>query len=315
MKLNTLLAAALFAALPAIVVAQSTTYPLTIQNGDNTLVFEHAPERAVTLNGHVTELALSLGLAPRMVGTAYLNHPILDELKADYDTIPILSDGTGSPSLEVVLGTDADFAFGRLSAFRDTAVAPVEKLKELGIDAYAVKGTLIKGATMADVYEDITNLGLIFDIQPATTALVEKIKGEIAEVTDVIAAAGRPKVKVLVYDSGEDAIYTTGKALQTHLIELAGGENIFADLDETWSNVSWEEAVARAPDVIVINDYGQTSAADKIALLKSNPALASVPAIQNDRFVVLPLPSAFEGVRNPDAVRTLAAGFYPDLFQ
>ncbi len=120
---------------------------------------------------------------------------------------------------------------------------------------------------------------------------------------------------MLVYDSGEDAIYTTGKALETQLIALAGGVNVFADLDETWSNVSWEEAVARAPEVIVINDYGQTSAADKIALLKHNPALASMPAIQNDRFVVLPLPSAFEGVRNPDAVRTLAAGFYPELFE
>lgn len=315
MKLTFLAAVALLTALPALAPAQSTSYPLTIQNGENTLVFEKAPERAVTLNGHVTELALSLGLAPKMVRAAYLNHPILDTLKADHTGIPILSDGTGSPSVEVVLGTNADFTIGRLSAFRDTAVAPVEKLKELGIHAYVVKGTLIKGATMADVYEDITNLGLIFDIQAAATALIETIKAEVAAVTDVIAAAGRPKVRVLVHDGDEDAMYATGKALQTHLIELAGGENAFADLHETWSNLSWEEAVARPPDAIVINDYGQTSAEAKITLLKGNPALASVPAIQNDRFVVLPPPSTFEGVRNPAAVRTLAAGFYPDLFE
>lgn len=315
MKLTLLLGAALLSMAPAIALAQATVYPLTIQNGDNTLVFDKAPERAVTLNGHVTELMLSLGLAPKMVGTAYLNHPILDSLKAEYDAIPILSDGTGSPSLEVVLATGADFTFGRLSAYRDTAVAPVEKLKELGINAYAVKGTLIKGATMDDVYEDIANIGQIFDIQPAAGALIERIRGEIGAVEATIAKAGKPPVKVLVYDSGEDAIYTTGKALETQLIALAGGVNVFADLDETWSNVSWEEAVARAPEVIVINDYGQTSAADKIALLKHNPALASIPAILNDRFVVLALPSAFEGVRNPDAVRTLAAGFYPELFE
>jgi iron complex transport system substrate-binding protein len=315
MKLTLLLGAALLSMAPAIALAQATVYPLTIQNGDNTLVFDKAPERAVTLNGHVTELMLSLGLAPRMVGTAYLNHPILDSLKAEYDAIPILSDGTGSPSLEVVLATGADFTFGRLSAYRDTAVAPVEKLKELGINAYAVKGTLIKGATMDDVYEDIANIGQIFDIQPTAGALIERIRGEIGAVEATIVKASKPPVKVLVYDSGEDAIYTTGKALETQLIALAGGVNVFADLDETWSDVSWEEAVARAPEVIVINDYGQTSAADKIALLKHNPALASMPAIQNDRFVVLPLPSAFEGVRNPDAVRTLAAGFYPELFE
>ena len=133
MKLTLLLGAALLSMAPAIALAQATVYPLTIQNGDNTLVFDKAPERAVTLNGHVTELMLSLGLAPNMVGTAYLNHPILDSLKAEYDAIPILSDGTGSPSLEVVLATGADFTFGRLNAYRDTAVAPVEKLKELGV--------------------------------------------------------------------------------------------------------------------------------------------------------------------------------------
>ena len=314
MHLRSFLLAATLAVASTAGFAQQTSYPLTIQNGDHTLVFEKAPERAVSLNGHTTETMLSLGLAPKMVGTAYLNHPILDSLKAEYDAIPILSDGTGSPSLEVVLGTEADFTYGRQSAYRDTAVATVDTLKEMGVDAFAVKGTLIKGATMDDVYDDIYNLGKIFDIQERAAGLIARIKGEIAETHAVVADVKEP-VRVMVYDSGDDVIYTTGKALQTNLIELAGGKNVFDDLSETWSSVSWEEAVARSPDVIVINDYGTISAEAKIAMLKGNPALASMPAIQNDRFVILPLPSAFEGVRNPDAVRTLAKGFYPELFK
>lgn len=315
MNLKSLMVATLVVAWPATALAQSTVYPLTIENGENSLIFEKAPERAVSLNGHTTEIILALGLASKMVGTAYVNHPILPELKAEYDKVPSLSDGTSYPSLEVLLGAEPDFTYGRLSAHSDTALGPVDKLKELGVNAYVVKGTLIKGATMDDVYEDISKLGQIFDIQPTANALIDKMKGEIGEVQAKVAAANLPKVKVLVYDSGEDAIYTTGRALQTHLIGLAGGDNVFADVDETWSNVSWEEAVERAPDVIVINDYGSTTAQQKIDLLKNNPALASIPAIQNDRFVILPLPSAFEGVRDPEAVRTLAAGFYPELFQ
>jgi len=301
---------ALGIALPAL--AAPTVYPLTIENGPHTLTFEKAPERAVTFNGHATELMLALGLADRMVGTAYMNHPVLESLKAKYDTIPVLAEQ--SPSLEVVLGVEPDFAFGRLSAFRDTAVAPVPVLQELGIEAYAVTGTLIKSATMEDVYLDIANLGAIFDVNDEAEALIETLREEIAEVTAVIEGVEEP-VTVMVYDSGTDAIYTTGKALQTHLIELAGGINVFADLDETWANVSWEEAVAKAPQVIVINDYGRVSAEEKISFLKSNPALATIPAIAHERFVVMPLPSAFEGVRNPDAVRTLARGFYPELFR
>lgn len=303
---------AISAAVPA--EAQETDYPVTIQNGDHTLIIDAPPERAVSLNGHTTELMLTLGLGDRMVGTAYMNYPVLEPLEAAYDEVPVLSDGTGYPSLEVLLGAGADFTYGRDSAYRDTAVGSVERLGAVGINAYVVKGTVIHGATMDDVYEDIRNLGLIFDVQPRATALIDSIEGEISAVQATLAEVADP-VDVLVYDSGHDGIYTTGQALQTALIELAGGRNIFDDIDDTWAMVSWEEAVVRNPEVIVINDYGETSAEAKIAMLKDRPALASIPAIENDRFVVLPLPGAFEGVRNADAVRTLAEGFYPDLFR
>lgn len=296
--------------------AQSTSYPLTIQNGDRAVTFEKAPEKAVSLNGHTTEIMLTLGLAPRMVGTAYNDDPILPNLKADYDNIPMLSGGESYPSAEVVAGTGADFAFGRLSAFRDTTVATPERLKDLGITSYIVQGTLVKGTpeSMEDVYADIENIGRIFDIQPKAAELIASMKQEIGTVTAKVASVGQP-VKVLVYDSGDKTVYTAGKALETALIALAGGENVFADLSDTWADVNFEDVVARAPDVIVINDYSGDSADKKMADIKANPALATVPAVQNDRFVVLPLNDVFEGVRNPRAIATLASGFYPDLFK
>ncbi|TGG93849.1 ABC transporter substrate-binding protein [Natronospirillum operosum] len=293
--------------------AEQTEYPLTIENNGVTLQFDGPPERAISLNGHTTELMLSLGLADRMVGTAYLNHPLLEHLEDDYADIPQLSGGTSYPSLEVVLGTDADFTYGRDSAYRDTAVATPERLLEMGINAYAVEGTLVTNATMDHVYQDIRNLGRIFDIQPRAEALIDEIETEIAAVQDAVADVDNT-VRVFVYDMGESTAYTTGRALQTHLIELAGGYNVFGDLEETWQMVNWEEVVDRNPDVIVINDYGQTSAESKIRFLLENPALSDVAAIKNEHFVVLPLPAAFEGVRNPSAVRTLAEGFYPEAF-
>jgi iron complex transport system substrate-binding protein len=121
-------------------------------------------------------------------------------------------------------------------------------------------------------------------------------------------------VRVLVYDAGTDDLFTAGQSLQTHLIALAGGKNIFDDIEENWVTVSWEEAVARDPQVIVINDYGATPLADKIAFLENNPALSSIEAVQQKRFVAIPLPTVFEGVRNASAVRILAKGFYPEKF-
>ena len=44
------------------------------------------------------------------------------------------------------------------------------------------------------------------------------------------------------------------------------------DLKDSWTTVGWETVVDRDPDVIVINNYGDTSAARKKAFLKSYAA-------------------------------------------
>lgn len=291
----------------------ATTYPLTIQNGENTLVFEKAPERAVSLNLHTTELMLALGLADKLIGTAYGNATILPEFEAEYQAIPVLAERY--PTLEVLVAAEPDFTYGRGSAYGlgEDGVASVEQLAELGIQAYIVQGTLVEAGTMEDVYTDIHNLGQIFDIQPRAEELIQSMQAEISAIQEQIGDVDAP-VRVLVYDAGTDDLFTAGQSLQTHLISLAGGENVFSDVEANWTTVSWEEAVAREPEVIVINDYGEVSLAEKISFLENNPALSSMPAIQNKRFVAISLPSVFEGVRNPDAIRTLAEGFYPEKF-
>ena len=73
--------------------------------------------------------------------------------------------------------------------------------------------------------------------------------------------------------------------------------------------------VARNPDVIVVIDADWSSAHEKAAFLLSNPALASVNAIKNVRFVTVPFTSTSPGVRNPALVRQLAVALYPQYFQ
>lgn len=291
--------------------SSATIYPLTIQNGDHTLVFEKAPERAVSLNLHTTELILALGLADKMVGTAYANATILPEYEADYNQIPILAEQY--PSLETLVAAEPDFTYGRSSAYGADGVGSVEELATLGINAYTVEGTLVNAATLDVVWTDIRNLGEIFDIQERAEALIASMQAEIVQTQAQIGEIDEP-VSVLVYDAGTDDLFTAGQSLQTNLITLAGGKNVFEDMQDNWVTVSWEEAVARNPEVIVINDYGAVPLEEKIAFLQNNAALSSIAAIQNNRLVAIPLPSVFEGVRNPDAVRTLAEGFYPERF-
>ena len=67
--------------------------------------------------------------------------------------------------------------------------------------------------------------------------------------------------------------------------------------------------VERNPEVIVIVNYGDVTAAEKRAFMRSNPAFADIAAVKNDRFVTLEYVEATPGPRNIRAVKTLAAAF------
>jgi iron complex transport system substrate-binding protein len=66
--------------------------------------------------------------------------------------------------------------------------------------------------------------------------------------------------------------------------------------------------------VIVVVDYGEVTAAQKIASLKSNPAFQNIDAVRNDRFVVLPYVEATPGPRNIQAIASLAWALHPEMF-
>ena len=52
----------------------------------------------------------------------------------------------------------------------------------------------------------------------------------------------------------------------------------------------------------------------KIAQLKENPALATVPAIQNDRIISVKLCEVFASSMTGDTVEKFAQAFHPDCF-
>lgn len=93
------------------------------------------------------------------------------------------------------------------------------------------------------------------------------------------------------------------------LIEAAGGTNIMNDLEKSWAKVGWEPVVERNPEVIVIVNYGNVTAAEKRAFMMNNPAFAEMDAVKNDRFVTLEYVEATPGPRNIAAVKTLVEAF------
>jgi iron complex transport system substrate-binding protein len=163
-------------------------------------------------------------------------------------------------------------------------------------------------ATLDDTYNDLRNLGRIFDVQDRADALIARMQAQVAAVQKTLPAT---QPRVFLYDSGEDRAMTSGRlGMPQALIAAAGGRNILDDVDASWTRVNWETVVERNPQVIVIVDYSEITAEQKIQFLLDNPALQSVDAIKQRRFIVIPYVQATPGIDNVLAVETLAKGFH-----
>ncbi|MFE1625944.1 ABC transporter substrate-binding protein [Brevibacillus reuszeri] len=287
--------------------------PVTLTTNGIEMTYPEAPKRAVTLNQHVTEIMLALGLVDKMVGTAYLDDQILPELKEAYDKVPVLADKY--PNKEVLMAANPDFVYsGWKSGFGDKGVGSMEDLDKAGIKSYLQESSNKPGPTVEDVFADIQNIGKIFRVEDKANELIGKMKQEMDQTVSKLGNVDKP-LQVFVYDSGEDNPFTAANNYMTSLIKLAGGKNVFDDIQKGWAEVSWEEVVNRKPDVIVVVDYGDKTVDQKKNLLLTKRELADIPAIQNNRLIVLPLSAASEGVRAPIALKILAEGLYPDKFK
>ena len=290
-------------------------YPVTVRSCDREVTFDAAPTRAISNDVNLTEMMLVLGLRDRMVGyTGISGWKTLDEeMRAGVAELPELS--AKYPTKEVLAGAEPDFFFaGWNYGMKVGGEVTPETLEPLGIQTYELTESCIHigpkaKSSMDDMYNDILNLGTIFGVEAKAEDLVAGWKARLAEVTAGVDRSA--PLRVFVYDSGEEAPFTAGAyAMPTALIEAAGGTNIMNDLEKSWAEIGWEPVVERNPEVIVIVNYGDVTAEQKIAFMKDNPAFTNIDAVKNDRFVVLEYVEATPGPRNIKAVEKLVAGFW-----
>jgi iron complex transport system substrate-binding protein len=290
-------------------------FPVTVKSCDREVIFDAPPARAISHDVNLTEMMLVLGLRDRMVGyTGISGWKTLDEeSRAGVAELPELS--AKYPTREVLAGAEPDFFFaGWNYGMKVGGEVTPETLEPLGIKTYELTESCIHigpkaKSSMDDMYNDILNLGRIFGVEAKAEGLVAGYRARLDEVTKAVNRS--TPLRVFVYDSGEEAPFTAGAyAMPTALIEAAGGKNVMDDLEKSWSEIGWEPVVERNPEVIVIVNYGDVTAEQKIAFLKGNPAFASIDAVRNDRFVVLDYVEATPGPRNIKAVEKLVAGFW-----
>ncbi|CAB3760430.1 ABC transporter substrate-binding protein [Paraburkholderia solisilvae] len=301
-------------------VAYAGHYPVTVRSCNRNVTFTHAPSRAVSNDVNLTEMMLRLGLRSRMAGYTGIDgwktaQPSLhDELSG----LPELA--LRYPSLETLVASGADlYVAGWNYGMRVGGPITPTTLARFGIASYELTESCAHvmprpAASFDDVYNDLRNLGAIFDVDARAHALIAAMQARIDAVSRTLGPQVE-RTRVFVYDSGEDKPFTAGAlAMPSALIRAAGGKNVMDDIAQSWTQVSWESVVARNPQAIVIVDYGAVTADQKIQFLIGNPALANVDAVRSRHFIVVHYDAATPGVRNADAVETIAHGLHLAAF-
>jgi iron complex transport system substrate-binding protein len=280
----------------------ASAYPLTVENCGTEVTFEKAPERVLTIKSTSTEMLLALGLDERLIGQAFPDGPIPEELGGK--DLPIISDKV--PGQEAVLTLEPDFIFaGWESNFSADGAGDRATLASLGVNTY-VSPAACKAAgkpaklRFEDVFDQVAEVGAIFDVPTAATELVAEQRTALEDLAPV------SDVSALWYSSGSDTPYVgAGSGAPQMIMDAVGVTNIAAGVDDSWTPFNWESVVDANPDVIILVVSAWGSAEKKIDVLKSNPATAKLDAVVHDRFVTVPFAATEAGVRNVEAAATI----------
>lgn len=280
-------------------------YPMTLDNYGRKITIQSAPQKVLALGPNCAELLVALGLEDSIVGTSLRNHSRgpLPEYAEAFKAIPEINHS--SATREAVISSGADFIYGIDWEFGGDGL-DVDELEDYGMTTY-----INSAVTLEEQYQEILDIGKIFGIEDRAARYVEEQKERIQAVQDKIK--NEKPLKVLVYDSGSDGVFTcSGINFESLLIELAGGENLFHDItDKAWITVSYEEVLSREPDIILIHDYDSPSVEAKIVEIKANDVLSQLSCVKNERFAVIDLESVLPGDRLAYTVEKLSEAFYP----
>lgn len=307
--------------------------PATLLNCDVEVPVEH-PERVVAMFQTGIEAVLALGAGDRLVGAAYLDNPLPPGLAADFhpeqdrpvywpDEYPsreevlrlapdlVVSGFTGAFTREG-LGTRADLADAGADSFLFSSYCPTS-------DGGTQESLGAVDVSFEGVQRDLTDLGRLLG---AEDRAAEINSGMQATLDDVARRLGgvteRPRVAMLnaPADTGELRVFGTGD-IATTIIEAAGGVQAFDTIPGRQRTVSAEGLIAARPDVIVVPaccgaDTGPEAAEPLAQQLRTDPALATVPAVRDGRVYTTTFAEVSPGIRNADAVAALAARLHPD---
>jgi iron complex transport system substrate-binding protein len=207
---------------------QTTTVPSTAGS-------KGPAQRIVSLSPHITELVFAAGAGEQLVGVVeYSDYPpaaaslprVGDSARVDYETLALLQP-------DLVLGWESG-----------NPVEIIERIRELG---YRV--ILVEPEVLDSVAVQLETIGEL----AGTSNIADKRAAQLRKRIEKLSAMGdEEEILTVFWQISADPYFTvTGKHVISEIIELCGGQNIFADLPGLAPSVTLESVLTAQPDVII----------------------------------------------------------------
>ncbi len=266
------------------------------------LAAAQAPQRIISLVPALTQMLFAIGAGPRVVAVSSFD-------TEPPDVLPLPKVGALlDPDVERILALKPDLVvvYGSQDDLR-------AQLGRAGIPTFEYRHAGLPG-----VMDTIRELGARTGRVTEATRLSEDIQRRLTAIKTRIA--GQPRLRTLLVFGREPQslrnIYVSGaRGFLNDLLEVAGGTNVFSDVDAESVQPSTEQILTRAPDAIIeIRAVGLTAADAPVDMTSWN-VLASIPAVRHRRVLLL-AGSHFvvPGPRVADTAESLARALHPHLF-
>ncbi len=177
----------------------------------------------------MTEIIFSLGAERYLVGTTtYCDFP--DSAKKIYKVGDF-----SNPSIERIISLKPSLVIVNL---------PEQSRVKNQLEKYGLKIFATSPGKIEDIYKEITELGKILKIEKKADSLINYMKENIRPLS-------RTKKRVYIEICPKPLITIGGESYLNELIRMAGGENIFSDINKDYPVVNQEEVITRNPEIII----------------------------------------------------------------
>jgi iron complex transport system substrate-binding protein len=169
--------------------------------------------------------------------------------------------------------------------------------------------------SLADIWTDIQSVGDALGASARAEELVDQLQSRIDEI--VQRTHWLQTNPTVAYVEWIEPLMAGGNWMP-ELVQIAGGVNLFGEAGKHSPWMTWDELIAKDPDIIFVSPCGFDieRTLQEMHLLSSKPAWATLKAVQSGRVFVADGNQYFNrpGPRVLESLEILAETIHPNVF-